>query len=827
MADQKKLKNISVKGMHCAACSARIEKVVGGMDGVSGVAVNLAAETMELDWDEAALPFTDIAARVKDIGFELIAPAEEDEVTQTFAIGGMHCASCSARIEKVVGDLPGVIAAEVNLATETARIVYRKSECSSRTIRETIAALGFEAKAVVSRASDFELRQQEKKEELTAMQRRLVLAFCFTIPLLYVAMGEMAGLPLPASLSPHQNPLAFALVQLLLVLPVMWLGRSFYLIGFPALARRSPNMDSLIAVGTGAAFVYSLWSLIEIALGIDPHARAMDLYFESTGVLLALVSLGKYLEARAKSHTSDAIIKLMALTPDTAIVLRDGAQTSMPTADIEAGDLLLVRPGDRIPTDGVIEYGSSAVDEAMLSGESMPVDKKAGDKVYGGTVNSHGELHVRARQTGEDTVLARIVRMVQEAQGSKAPIANLADTISLYFVPAVIVLAIATGLVWYFVGDAPFTASLRYFIAVLVIACPCAMGLATPTSIMVGTGRGAQLGVLVKNGAALETAAKVDTVIFDKTGTLTVGRPAVTDIVLFADGVTEDEILGLVASMEQSSAHPLAEAIVRQAQERNLPLVRPESFTSLTGLGVEARIEGRQLCFGNRELLESRGIALQPAKERALELAGAGKTVLYCAVDGRFAAIVAIADALKPEAESVVASLRTMGRRVIMLTGDHPLTADSIAAQAGVDEVHARVLPENKAERVAALQQHGRIVAMVGDGINDAPALARADLGIAMGTGVDIAMESGDVVLMHGKLKGIITALRLSRTVMRNIRQNLFWAFAFNVIGIPVAAGVLVPFGGPALNPMLAGAAMALSSVTVVSNALRLRFFRG
>ena len=827
MANQKEHKNIAVKGMHCAACSTRIEKVVGGMPGVSSAAVNLAAETMELDWDEATVPLVDIAARVHDLGFELITPVEGEEVTQTFAIGGMHCASCSARITKVVGDLPGVVTAEVNLATETARIVYRRNECSPRKIREAIAALGFEASVTDSRLSDFETRQQEKKAQLAAMKQRLVLAFGFTIPLLYVAMGEMAGLPLPAPLNPHHHPLAFALVQLLLVLPVMWLGRSFYLIGFPALARRSPNMDSLIAVGTGAAFVYSLWSLIEIALGIDPHVRAMDLYFESTGVLLALVSLGKYMEARAKSHTSDAIIKLMALTPDTAIVLKDDGQTTMPTAEIEAGDLLLVRPGDRIPVDGVIEYGHSAVDEAMLSGESMPIDKNAGDRVFGGTVNSHGALHVRAQQTGENTVLARIVRMVQEAQGSKAPIANLADTISLYFVPAVIVLAIATGLAWYLVGDASFTASLRYFIAVLVIACPCAMGLATPTSIMVGTGRGAQLGVLVKNGTALETAEKVDTIVFDKTGTLTVGRPAVTDIVPLVDGLAATDILRLVASLEQSSAHPLAEAIVRQAQEQGIALILPESFTSLAGLGVEAQVEGRTVCLGNRELLESRGIALDPAEDRAMELAGAGKTVLYCAVDGRFSAILAIADALKPEAAEVVAALRTMGRRVIMLTGDHPVTAESIAAQAGVDEVHARVLPENKAERVVALQRQGLVVAMVGDGINDAPALARADIGIAMGTGVDIAMESGDVVLMHGKLQSVLTALRLSRTVMRNIRQNLFWAFAFNVIGIPVAAGILVPFGGPALNPMLAGAAMALSSVTVVSNALRLRFFQG
>ncbi|MDP3480178.1 MAG: copper-translocating P-type ATPase, partial [Desulfoprunum sp.] len=640
-----------------------------------------------------------------------------------------------------------------------------------------------------------------------------------------LSMGEMAGMPLPAILHPHHHPLNFALLQFLLVLPVMWLGRSFYLIGIPALLRRNPNMDSLIAVGTGASFIYSTWNLIEIFLNIEPQIKVMDLYFESAGVLLALVSLGKYLEARAKLHTSDAIVRLMELAPDKAILLDNDQQRTIAAAEIEPGDLLLVRSGERIPVDGSIEQGESSVDEAMLTGESMPVTKAQGDKVFGGTVNTHGVLHVRAEQTGDQTVLARIVRLVQEAQGSKAPIAALADTISLYFVPAVIFLAIATGLAWYFPGETTFSAALRYCIAVLVIACPCAMGLATPTSIMVGTGRGAQLGVLVKNGAALENAEKIDVVIFDKTGTLTTGRPIVTDFMIFSADLQEERLLELVASAEQSSEHPLAQAIVSAAKSKGLSLVQPEAFTALAGLGVQARVQGKDVLAGNRELLDSRQIDTGKATITAAKWAKEGKTVLYLAIDGMFMAILAVADTLKPEAPEIVATLLGMGIRVVMLTGDHPDTAASIAAQAGIHEVYARILPENKAEMIQSFQVQGLKTAMVGDGINDSPALARADVGIAMGTGVDIALESGDIVLMHGRLSGVITALQLSRAVMRNIRQNLFWAFAFNIIGIPVAAGVLVLFGGPALNPMLAGAAMALSSVTVVSNALRLRFF--
>jgi Cu+-exporting ATPase len=517
----------------------------------------------------------------------------------------------------------------------------------------------------------------------------------------------------------------------------------------------------------------------------------------------------------------------MQLTPETAILLTDdGGQREIASEEIEVGDRLLVRPGERIPVDGRIEKGNSAVDESMLTGESLPVTKKVGDKVIGGTLNKNGVLRISTEQTDENTMISRIIRMVQDAQGSKAPIAGMADRISLYFVPAVMLVAVCTGFAWYFVGGVAFTVALRFFIAVMVIACPCAMGLATPTSIMVGTGRGAQLGVLIKSGEALENAEKIQVVLFDKTGTLTYGKPEVTDIVNFSEVLSEDEILCLIGSAERSSEHPLAEAVVAKAESAGVEMVQPESFEPLPGRGITAIVDGKKLLFGNKDLLIAEGIDIPKKDGREETLAGQGKTVLYLAVDGAFAALLAIADRLKDEVPAEIARMKRMGLRLIMLTGDQEITAKAIAQQAGIDEVVAQVLPENKEKKVRELQESGLKTAMVGDGINDAPALARADVGIAMGTGIDIAIESGDIVLMKGNLEGVITALSLSRAVMRNIRQNLFWAFGYNVIGIPVAAGVLYIFGGPALNPMIAGAAMAMSSVSVVSNALRLRFFK-
>jgi len=822
----------AVKGMSCAACSARIEKVLGMREGVTVVSVNLAAETMEVVWDNAMLTLGDISDTVKGLGFELVIP--DTEVTLQLAISGMTCASCSARIEKVVGGLEGVRSMQVNLAAETGVVVFESGLITKRQILETIGRLGFKAEAMAGEEENLLAKQQrETGEKLARMKRELIPAFGFSLAILILSMGDMLGMPLPRFLDPHHAPLHFALAQFLLVLPVMWSGRRFYLHGFPALIRKAPNMDSLIAVGTGAAFVYSTWNLVEIFLGIDPMVKVMDLYYESAAVLIALVSLGKYLETHSKAKTSDAISQLMELTPDLAVLIKSGSegneeQVVIPVADIEAGDLILVKPGDRIPVDGRVQKGRSSVDESMLTGESLPVSKGDGDRVIGGTLNKNGMLRVLAEQVGQDTVLARIIKMVRDAQGSKAPIANLADRISLYFVPTVMVFATLSGLAWYFIGDAQFPFALRIFIAVLVIACPCAMGLATPTSIMVGTGRGAQLGVLIKSGEALETARSVNGLVFDKTGTLTYGRPELTDLELIrSNGLSEDDVLALVAGAESVSEHPLAEAIVRQAKERNLRLVEPESFEAVPGKGIIARIQDHDLLLGNREFVLSQlnnGNSPEIA-EKAAGYSAEGKTALYLALNGELTAILAIADRIKPETPKTIDRLKKMGIRVFMLTGDNETTARAIAAQAGIEEVIAEVLPDFKAEKVAELQSQGMKVGMVGDGINDAPALAKADVGIAMGTGIDVAVESGDIVLMKGDLSGVLTALGLSRATMRNIKQNLFWAFAYNIIGIPVAAGLLYIFGGPTLNPMIAGGAMALSSVSVVTNALRLRFF--
>jgi len=828
MASSTEKQRLSIRGMHCASCSSRIEKVLSSTEGIRRAVVNLAAESLEVEWDSGSLSLGDIAGIVKGLGFELVLP--EKEIRLALAITGMTCASCSARIEKVVGGMAGVRSMQVNLATESAMVVFDPEVVSQRQIREGIERLGFSAKvAGPAGGSDFARQQEEALLRLAAMEKRLYPAFAFAVLLLLLSMGEMAGLPLPVFLAPHHAPFTFAFVQFLLVLPIMWSGRNFYQLGFPALWRGAPNMDSLIAVGTGAAFVYSTWNLIEIGLGIGVMARVMDLYFESAGVLIALVSLGKYLEARSKVRTSDAIRQLMALAPEEATLLVEGGeeQKKIPVAEIEVGDILLVKPGERIPVDGSVVKGRSSVDESMLTGESLPVSKEAGDPVVGATLNKNGLLQVRAEKVGQDTVLARIITMVREAQGSKAPIANLADRISLYFVPTVIVLAILAGLSWYFIGQAEFSFALRIFIAVLVIACPCAMGLATPTSIMVGTGRGAQLGVLVKSGEALEMAQKIDAVVFDKTGTLTHGRPELTDVQPIAAEMDVGQILSLVASAESGSEHPLAEAIVNAAREKGLTLAEPSHFEAVPGRGIRAMVREQNILLGNREFMAEQNVTgLGMAVEQiAHGFAGDGKTALYCAAEGRLIALLAIADRLKAEVPATISALQGMGIKIFMLTGDNEITARAIAAQAGISEVFAQVLPDQKVEKVAALQAEGFRVAMVGDGINDAPALAKADVGIAMGTGIDVAIESGDIVLMKGHLSGLLAALSLSRATMRNIKQNLFWAFIYNIIGIPVAAGVLHLFGGPTLNPMIAGGAMAMSSVSVVSNALRLRFF--
>jgi Cu+-exporting ATPase len=594
--------------------------------------------------------------------------------------------------------------------------------------------------------------------------------------------------------------------------------------------RGAPNMDSLVAMGTGAAVLYSTWNLVEIGLGIMPHQKAMDLYFESAAMLIALISLGKYFEARSKLKTSEAIGSLIKLTPDKAVLVRQGEkgeeQVLIPTQEIEPGDVLLVKPGERIPADAEVIAGESRVDESMLTGESLPVAKHPGDSVVGGTVNGTGSLTIRATRVGRDSMLARIIRLVQEAQGSKAPIANLADRISLYFVPTVMVVALAAGIAWLTLGGESLSVSLRIFVAVMVIACPCAMGLATPISIMVATGRGARLGVLVKSGGALQMAQRIKTIVFDKTGTLTVGKPGVTDILVMEPKDREEEILALAASVEGASEHPLAQAVVEAARSRGITIHEPTSFEALPGKGVRARVQEHEIHLGHVAYMNSLHLeGMDQAEEKIRELAEQGKTPVLMAVDGRLRGIMAIADKMRPEAPQVVAELLNKGMEVIMLTGDNKTTARAIARQAGIQHVIAEVLPDSKAAAIRDLKEQGKVVAMVGDGINDAPALAGADLGMAMGSGIDVAIESGDMVLMGNGLWGVLTALELSRATMRNIRQNLFWAFAYNIIGIPFAAGIFHLFGGPTLSPMIAGAAMAMSSVSVVSNGLRLRWF--
>jgi len=818
-----------IKGMHCAACSGRIERVVGGMDGVESANVNLAAETLDLTYDENVLTTEAVGERIKDLGFEAVFPAAGGLEELNLAIGGMHCAACSGRIERITGNMDGMDSATVNLAANTGSFTFDPAVTSRRDIRQAITDAGFTTEVQSETANLFESRRREAEEKLAAQKRALIPAFLFALPLLILSMGHMWGMPLPEWLDPMHSPLTFALAQLALTLPVIWSGRNFYTQGIPALLRGGPTMDSLVAMGTGAAFIYSLWNTVLIGSGDHAHL-AMDLYYESAAVLIAMISLGKYFEARSKLKTSDAIRALMQLTPDTATLIREGEQVEIPVGDVEPGDILLIKPGERIPVDGIVKDGRSSVDESMLTGEPMPVGKDVDDTVAGGTLNTHGALTITAERVGGDTMLARIIRLVQDAQGSKAPIANLADRISYYFVPAVMGIALLSGLAWYFIGGADFPFSLRIFVAVMVIACPCAMGLATPVSIMVGTGRGAQLGVLIKSGRALQEAGDLDTVVFDKTGTLTHGRPEVGAVTMVRGTMAQTEAIYLAAAAESQSEHPLAKAFVRHAKELNLDFPEPTSFEVIPGKGIKATIGYRKIVMGNWAFMEEHGYGFGEdgfAEEAVGHYEKQGATVVYFASEDKLNALFAIADEVRDEAAEVVAELKQAGLTPVMLTGDIEATANVVAEQVGIDTVIASVMPDRKAEEVEKLQKEGKRVAMIGDGINDAPALATADIGIAMGSGIDVAVESGDVVLMKSDLRALMTALNLSKSVMKNIKENLFWAFAFNTIGIPVAAGLLHIFDGPTLNPMIAGTAMATSSVTVVSNALRLRFFKG
>ena len=750
----------------------------------------------------------------------------------------MHCAACSTRTQRALSLIPGVATAEVNLATATARLTLAPDAESGPIVAqavEKVAGLGFVAEEIQAEEDPqaaWEQQEETARLRLLALKRRLFPMFACALPLLIISMGHMMGLPLPAALDPMHSPLAFALVQLALTLPIVWYGRSFYISGFAALGRRSPNMDSLVAVGTGAALLYSLWQTGGILVGSLVHDRAMELYYESAAVLLTMIALGNYLEALSKRKATDALGALMRLTPPTALVLEGDSPREVPVEQLAAGQRVLVRAGSRIPVDGEVVEGLSSVDMSLLTGESMPVPVEPGSPLTGGSINGEGVLTMTVTRVGRDTTLARIIRLVRDAQSGKAPIARLADTVSFYFVPAVMCFAVASALGWYVLGGESAGFSIRVFVAVLVIACPCAMGLATPTSLMVATGRGAQLGVLIKNGAALEQAGRITALAVDKTGTLTTGKPRLTDVLALGP-VPESDLLALALALETRSEHPLARALLEAGDARGLKPLPVHDLTIVPGMGLHGKVAlaqdqpQRLVVLGNAAFLRRMEVDTDSESLRARldTLADQGKTPLLLAVDGQLAGILALADPLRPESTRVVAALKALGLRVVMLSGDNARTVAAVAREAGVDDFRAEALPEDKEQYIAALQTQGLRVAMVGDGINDAPALVRADVGLVVGTGVDVSVEAGDMVLMRDGMDAVLTALALSRAALGNIRQNLFWAFGYNVLGLPVAAGLLYAFGGPTLSPMLAGTAMALSSTSVVLNALRLRSF--
>lgn len=744
---------------------------------------------------------------------------------QIISIGEMTCAACAQRVEKAIRRLDGVESVSVNFATEKAAVAYNPQKIRLSDIKQTVEKAGYKV-LEDSKIADADDDKARKQKEIRAMWVKFIVAAAFGLPLLYIAMAPMitaVRLPFPEALAPMSHPLVYGLIQLLLVAPIIGVGHKFYTVGYKALISRSPNMDSLIAIGTSAAVLYSAYNIIQIANG---HIHAVEsLYFETAGVIIALIMLGKTLEAVSKGKTGEAIKKLMGLAPKTAIIIYNGEEKEIPVEEVEPGDIIVVKPGAKIPADGIVLEGHTAIDEAMLTGESMPIDKKAGDAVYAASLNTTGAIKFRAEKTGGDTALAQIIRLVEDAQGSKAPIAQMADIVSGYFVPIVCVIAVVAGIAWYAGTGGDLKFALTIFISVLVIACPCALGLATPTAIMVGTGKGAENGILIKGGEALETAHKVNAIIFDKTGTITEGKPAVTDVIT-VNGVNANHLLQIVASAEKGSEHPLGQAIIQGAKDKGLELFGADSFESITGHGIEAEINGRKVLAGNRRLMDERGISLAELEVDSDRLAGEGKTPMYVAFDGSAAGIVAVADVVKPGSRHAIESLRRMGIEVVMITGDNKMTADAIAKQVGISRVLAEVLPQDKSNEVKKLQNEGCKVAMVGDGINDAPALVQADIGIAIGSGTDVAIESADIVLMRSDLADVPTAIELSKKTIRNIKQNLFWAFGYNVVGIPVAAGVLHLFGGPLLNPIFAAAAMSLSSVSVLTNALRLKRFR-
>ena len=750
--------------------------------------------------------------------------------TQKFDVTGMTCSACSARIEKNISKTQGVIETNVNLLSNNMTVKYDESVLNEIDIIKVVEDTGYGASLVEKIKSEAKKDSKaDDKSEINEMKKRLIISFVFAIPLFYISMGHMLNWPLPSIFHGTENALIFAFTQFLLCLPVMIVNSKYYKIGFKTLFRGSPNMDSLIAIGTSAAALYGVYAIYKIGYGLGHMDMdmvmkfSMDLYFESAAVVLALITLGKFLEARAKGRTSDAIKKLIDLSPKTALVERNGIEEEIPVEDVVAGDIIIVKPGQSLPVDGVITFGNSSIDESMLTGESIPVEKKIGDKVIGASINKSGYFKFEAQKVGDDTTLSQIIRLVEEASSSKAPISKMADKISGIFVPIVIGIAVLATIVWLILG-ADFEFALSIGIAVLVISCPCALGLATPTAIMVGTGKGAENGILIKSAEALEIAHHIQTVVMDKTGTITEGKPRVTDLV--ADGIDEMEMLRIAASAEKGSEHPLADAIVEEAKSLNIELYDVENFEAIPGQGLKAMVNSKVYYLGNLRLINEKNINIKNFEEKSIKFADQGKTPLYFADEENVLGIISVADIVKPTSQAAIKEFEAMGIEVVMLTGDNKKTAEAIRKQLGISRAIAEVLPQDKEREIRNIQEQGKKVAMIGDGINDAPALARADVGIAIGAGTDVAIESADIVLIRSDLLDAVTAVQLSKATIKNIKQNLFWAFIYNTVGIPLAAGVFFSILGWKLNPMFAGAAMSLSSVSVVSNALRLKFFK-
>ncbi len=813
--------DLPISGMSCASCAARIEKGLSAVQGVSKATVNFAAEkaTVVFHPDQTAL--SQLIDKVKDLGYG----ANSEKVI--LPVQGMTCASCVNKVEKALKSQKGVIQASVNFATERATVEYIPEEVSIRDLKKAVQDAGYQVLEV--KVGESTLREEDivekerlaREAELSRLRWKFVSGAILLVPILILMYGASL-LEKWLGLSRGMN----FFIQFLLATPVQfWAGWQFYAGFWKAARHKTSDMNTLIAIGTSAAYLYSLIVTFVPHL-IMVRGLMIDVYFDTSAAIIVLILLGRFLEARAKGKTSEAIKKLIGLSPKTARVIRNGHEVDVPIEEVIPGDLVVVRPGEKVPVDGVVREGYSSVDESMVTGESLPVEKKSGDSVIGATINKTGTFKFEATKVGKNTVLSQIVRLVQEAQGSKPPIARLVDIIASYFVPVVILIAIITFVVWYFLGPHPaLTYAFLNFVAVLIIACPCALGLATPTSIMVGTGKGAENGILIRGAEALETAHQLNTIVLDKTGTLTRGEPSVTDVIE-SEGFTKREILILAASAEKGSEHPLGEAIVTKAKEDQLTLLDPKNFQAIVGYGIEATIDSREVLLGNLRLMEERKVRLNGLLGKAEELSGEGKTPMFLAVDGKTAGLIGVADTLKENSKEAVGILHSMGIEVIMITGDNRRTAEAIAKQIGIDRTLSEILPEGKVNEVKKLQAQGRKVGMVGDGINDAPALAQADVGIAIGTGTDVAMESSDITLIGGDLRGVVTAIALSKATIRNIKQNLFWAFAYNTLLIPMAAGVLFPFFGILLHPIFAAGAMAFSSVTVVSNALRLRRFK-